>query len=141
MHLFLGILMLFFAACCYGLAWLFSSRKTGGYQTCDGKITGINGSTVTVTYTLDGKTYSAEINEEFRAKTDSLPPVGTEVSVSVSPENPAQPVHLGFMRQMGRGLGSERRYLDNSAKGNMKTMLLFGTGLLLCGIYHFFRLD
>jgi hypothetical protein len=138
MHIFEGILLLLISFGAFAFAWLMGGKKEmNGYSVCDGKITDVNGDTVTVLYSVNGKEYFAAVDESLRAKADTLPPVGVGVSVMVAPEHPDTPVHIGYMRQMGRGFGSERKYLNNSGKSNAKKMILLGVLILFASAYEF----
>ena len=122
---------------CFVLAKKLSGPDStlGNLKVCEGAVTAVNGTGLTVSYTLDGRAYSAAVNDELRAKLKEMPPAGTQVSVSVLPEQPEAPVHIGYMREMGRGMGSSRAFLPNSRKEHRKLLILAGTMLLAYGMY------
>ena len=123
----------------FGL-WLSKSEKSLGRNIqCYGKVINICDNTMNVSYTIAGIDYTATVEDEMRAKIDSLPPEGTKVSIIVSPESPETPIYIGYKRQMGRGYGSKRAYQDNSPKANIKASVLVGTLFLLGGIHQLLR--
>ena len=120
--------------------WLSKSeRSLGRTIQCYGKVINISDNTIAVSYNIAGIEYTATIGDEMRAKIDSLPPEGTKISIIVSPESPETPIYIGYKRQMGRGYGSKRAYLDNSPKANIKASVLVGTLFLLGGIHQLLR--
>ena len=137
LHVLGGSLMMLFGIGCFVPAIKHSGRDStiGNLRVCEGAVTAVNGTTLTVSYTLDGKAYSAAVNDELRAKLNEMPPAGTQVSVSVLPAQPETPVHIGYMREMGRGPGSSRAFLPNSRSEHRKRRILAGAMLLVYGLY------
>ncbi len=116
--------------------WLArNQRQIGDYTQCYGTVTDVDDiqKTVTVSYKLGGRTYSATVNEELRANVDSLPAKGISVSVMVYADDPANVFHVGYPKQMGRGLGRNRNYVD--LRKSAKYGILLGILGLLYGLY------
>lgn len=116
--------------------WLAGNqRQIGDYTQCYGTVTDVDDiqKTVTVSYKLGGQTYSATLNEELRANVDSLPAKGISVSVMVYADDPANVFYVGYPKQMGRGLGRNRNYVD--LRKSAKYGILLGILGLLYGLY------
>lgn len=119
--------------------WLSrNQRQIGNYIQCYGTVTDVDDiqKTVAISYKLGGKTYSSTLNEELRANVDSLPPKGISVSVTVYADDPTNVFYVSYPKQMGRGLGRNRNYVN--LKKSAKYGILLGILGLVYGLYKLF---
>lgn len=108
-----------------------------GLKKVDGVITvsDIQNQEVTVEYTINNTVYSSVYRMEAHAKAGELPPVGLKIQVSVAPQKPEKIVFLHLMREMGRGLSGEHKYINNQGTTTGSKLYLLAFLLLATGIY------